>query len=78
MKLFGTMKVKDNNLYIGGVSCKDLKAKYSTPLYVIDEDFLRSRCKEYYDDFGVAKYGNKVAYAGKAFLTIAMCQIIKP
>lgn len=77
MKLFGTMKVKDNNLYIGGVSCKDLKDKYSTPLYVIDEDFLRGRCKEYYDDFGVEKYGNKVAYAGKAFLTIAMCQIIK-
>lgn len=77
MRLFGTMEVRDNNLYIGGVSCKNLKDEYGTPLYVIDEEFLRGRCKEYYNNFGVEKYGNKVAYAGKAFLTIAMCQIIK-
>lgn len=71
------MEVQDNNLYIGGISCNDLKEKYGTPLYIIDERFLRDKCNEYYNNFGVEKYGNKVAYAGKSFLTIAMCEIIK-
>ncbi|PRR78186.1 Diaminopimelate decarboxylase [Clostridium liquoris] len=77
MRLFGSMEVKNNNLYIGGVNCVELAKKYGTPLYVFDEELIRKNCREYYDNFKVNELGNKVAYAGKAFLTIAMCQIIK-
>ncbi|OFI07443.1 diaminopimelate decarboxylase [Clostridium acetireducens DSM 10703] len=75
MKLFGTMEVKDNTLYIGGVNTLELTNKLGTPLYVIDEELVREKCRKYYKYFEVDKK-NKVAYAGKAFLTIAMCQII--
>lgn len=74
MKLFGSMSVRDNELYIGGVSSSNLAKEYGTPLYVIDEELLRNNCKGYCESF--KKNKNEVAYAGKAFLTIAMCQII--
>lgn len=77
MKLLGSMEVIDNNLYIGGNNTLDLAKEYGTPLYVIDEEYIRSNCRRYYKAFKVEEHGNKVAYAGKAFLTLAMCQIIK-
>jgi diaminopimelate decarboxylase len=76
MKLVGTMEIKNNTLYIGKVSTVDLAKKFGTPLYVIDEDLVRKQCKRYYKAFNVKESGNRVAYAGKAFLTLAMCQII--
>ncbi|WP_411679000.1 diaminopimelate decarboxylase [Clostridium thailandense] len=76
MRLVGTMEIKDNNLYIGEVSTLELVKKFGTPLYVVDEELVRSQCRRYYDSFKVKEKGNKVAYAGKAFLTLAMCQII--
>lgn len=77
MKLFGTMEIKENELCIGGVNSSELVHKYGTPLYVIDEKELRNNCKRFYKSFKVDDGYNKVAYAGKAFLTIGMCQIIK-
>lgn len=77
MKLFGTMEVRDNVLYVGGVSTLELAKEYGTPLYVIDEALVRNQCREYIKAFNALSGGNRVAYAGKAFLTVAMCQIIK-
>lgn len=76
MRLVGTMEVKDNILYIGGVSTIELVKEFGTPLYVVDEELVRSQCRRYYEGFKVKEKGNKVAYAGKAFLTLAMCQIV--
>lgn len=77
MKLHGNMSIRNNTLYIGGISCIDLANKYSTPLYVFDEDLIRENCREYIKYFKVNENNNKVAYAGKAFLTLYMCNIIK-
>ena len=76
MKLHGTMGIKDNTLYIGGVSTKELAKKYNTPLYVFDEELIRGNCREYKEFFKVKENKNKIAYAGKAFLTKYMCQLI--
>lgn len=76
MKLQGTMEIKDNVLHIGGVNTLDLVKKYKTPLYVFDEELIRSKCREYIKSFKVKENGNKVAYAGKAFLTKYMCKIV--
>ena len=46
MRLQGTMEIKDNVLYIGGVSTLDLVKKYQTPLYVFDEELIRNNCRE--------------------------------
>jgi diaminopimelate decarboxylase len=75
MKMFGSMEVIDNNLFIGGISAKGLSDKYGTPLYVYDESLLLDNIRRYKSSFS---HGiNEIAYAGKAFLTIAMCQLLK-
>lgn len=76
MKLHGSMTVENNTLSIGGVSCLDLAQKYSTPLYVFDEELIRNNCREYVNYFKVNENKNKVSYAGKAFLPIYMCKLI--
>lgn len=76
MKLFGSMEIKDEQLYVGGISTVKLAEEYGTPLYVMDEQLIRDNCRRYYESFRAKEGINRVAYAGKAFLTIAMCQII--
>lgn len=76
MKLFGTMEAKNKVLHIGGVSVIDLVENFHTPLYVIDEALVRDNCKSYMQHFKTKENNNRVAYAGKAFLTKAMCKII--
>ncbi|MBK1813094.1 diaminopimelate decarboxylase [Clostridium sp. YIM B02505] len=77
MKLFGNMNVDENVLSISGVRATELAEKYSTPLYVFDENLIRQNCREYYNGFNCENRNNRVAYAGKAFLTLAMCRIIQ-
>ncbi len=75
MKLFGSMNIKNNNLYIGEINTLGLAKEFGTPLYVMDETLIRDNCRRYVTSFNKGK--NKVAYAGKAFLTKAMCNVIK-
>ncbi|WP_186428905.1 diaminopimelate decarboxylase [Clostridium sp. BSD9I1] len=77
MNLFGSMEIRENTLYIGGISTVELAEKYGTPLYVFDEGLMRNTCKDYYKYFKVNESNNRVAYAGKAFLTLAMCKLIE-
>ena len=76
MKLFGAMEIESNELCIGGISCSDLVNEFGSPLYVMDENLLISTCKSYYDNFKCKENHNRVAYAGKAFLTKAMCKLV--
>jgi diaminopimelate decarboxylase len=50
---------------IAGVALIDLAQEYGTPLFVIDEDDFRSRCRDIASAFGG---GKNVHYAAKAFL----------
>lgn len=77
MQFFGNVNIENNELFIGGVSAVKLAKEYDTPLYVIDEAFVREKCKRYFNAFKISEKGNRVAYAGKAFLTLAMCKLIK-
>ena len=47
MKLHGSMEIKNDELYIGGVNCLDMVKEYKTPLYVFDEQLIRDNCREY-------------------------------
>ena len=59
--------IRDDNgvVFIAGVPVTDLAQEYGTPLFVVDEDDFRSRCKEIAAAFGG---GANVHYAAKAFL----------
>lgn len=76
MKLFGTMKVEDNQLTIGGANTLDLIKEYGSPLYVYDEDLIREYCRDYRKYFKCEENNNRVAFAGKAFLTLQMCKLL--
>lgn len=57
----------EGELLFAGVSTELLARKYSTPLYVMDENRIRNRCRTYIDAVESA-FGNKgkVLYASKA------------
>lgn len=50
---------------IAGIPVTELAQEYGTPLFVIDEDDFRSRCRDIASAFGGGSY---VHYAAKAFL----------
>lgn len=77
MRFFGSIVAENNRLNIAGVSAQVLAKEYGTPLYVMDEQLIRDNCRRFREAFKGEENVNKVAYAGKAFLTIAMCQIVK-
>ncbi|WP_232315643.1 diaminopimelate decarboxylase [Mycobacterium celatum] len=56
---------KDGDVSIADVRVTELARRYGTPLFVIDEDDFRSRCREMAKAFGG---GENVHYAAKAFL----------
>lgn len=58
MKLFGTMKVENNQLTIGGISAESLVKEYGSPLYVFDEALIREYCRDYRNYFMCE--GNKI------------------
>ena len=62
---------ENGELTIGGCNVAEIAAEYGTPVFVYDEQHLRSRCRE-----AVASFGSEVAYAGKAFLCIAMAKLV--
>lgn len=61
----------DGSLSVAGCSLDDLATEFGTPLFVYDEDHLRSRCRE-----AVAAFGpGRAVYATKAFLCRAMARL---
>ncbi|NLL35911.1 MAG: diaminopimelate decarboxylase, partial [Fretibacterium sp.] len=65
-----------SHLFWGGVDCVELARTFGTPLYVLDESIIRSRCAEIRIDFLGKWPGTTACYASKAFLTRAMARII--
>ncbi len=63
----------DGQLLVGGVGVDELRARFGTPLYVLDEDAVRARSREVREAFvsAAARHGvqARVYYAGKAFLS---------
>jgi diaminopimelate decarboxylase len=57
-------------LIIGGCDTVELARRFGTPLFVYDEQHLRTRCRE-----AVAAFGPGVNYATKAFLCLAMAKL---
>src|SRR5699024_4236890 len=67
---------ESGNLEIGGVDTIALAKKYGTPLYVYDVSIIRDNCRAFTETFKNMGIEGKVAYASKAFSSIAMLQVI--
>jgi len=66
-------RVDDGSVEIGGASVFDLRDRFGTPLYVLDEDEVRAHARRARAAFSAAaeRHGirSRVYYAGKAFLS---------
>lgn len=72
-----TTEFNHNHFVFDRCDTVELANRFGTPLYVLSEGQIQSRCKAIRDEF-LFKYPNtRAAYASKAFLTMAMCKIIE-
>ncbi len=78
MFLHGTSSVNEKgHLQIGGVDTVTLAKEYSTPLYVYDVALIKDRARGFQKTFQQLNIKAQVAYASKAFSSIAMFQLIE-
>ncbi|YAF96951.1 MAG: diaminopimelate decarboxylase [Nodularia sp. CChRGM 3473] len=72
-----TAKVNDQDiLEIGGCDVTTLVQQFGSPLYILDEETLRTACQQYRDTFKQYYQGeSQVLYASKAWNCLAVCAI---
>lgn len=76
MYFYGTTGINtEGHLEIGGVDAIDLAKEFGTPLYVYDVALIRERAKGFKKAFEEQHVTAQVAYASKAFSTVAMLQL---
>lgn len=67
---------ENNELLIAGCSAPALAAEFGTPLYVMNEELIRTRCREFVAAMKEYAPGGRVMYASKAFMNKAICKIV--
>lgn len=76
MHLYGTQSIDEQGqLTIGGTSAMTLANTYGTPLFVYDTALIKERARAFMQTFESAGVKAQVAYASKAFSSIAMYQL---
>lgn len=66
-----------DHLIFGGIDTIYLAEKYGTPLYVYDVNKIRTNAQSFVNEFKTLGVKAQVAYASKAFSSIAMLQVAK-
>ena len=64
-------------LVLGGIRATDLADEYGTPVYVLDEDTLRARCRSFIDEFRKLYPATNVSYACKAYINPALAKMFQ-
>ena len=74
-----TLKINQlGHLEIGGADTVELAKQFGTPLYVMDEQYIRDMCRAYSDAIRSDYNGNGlVLYASKAFSCMAVYKIVQ-
>ncbi|MFC4387708.1 diaminopimelate decarboxylase [Gracilibacillus marinus] len=65
------------HLTIGGIDTTELAKKYGTPLFIYDVEHIRKNARAFVDTFKKYQVKAQVAYASKAFSSVAMVQVAK-
>lgn len=71
------MKIRNNQIYLGGIRATELAEKYATPLYVYDFDRIANnieRLKKAFEEIGLKI---KIYYALKANSSMALLKFLK-
>ncbi len=68
---------RHDSLEIGGCDVTTLVEQFGSPLYILDEETLRTACRQYHDTFKQHyKDESQVLYASKAWNCLAVCAIV--
>lgn len=68
---------KRDNLEIGGCDITKLVEQFGSPLYIVDEETVRTACRQYRDSFKRYYKGeSQVLYASKAWSCLAVCALV--
>lgn len=77
MPQLSSVSEKNGIMHFGGVSVPDLARQYGTPLYIIDEDYIRNACRDFSQTLKKEYMGKSlVAFASKALCFKALYQIL--
>lgn len=66
----------EGRLEIGGIDTQDLVAQYGTPLYVFDEETIRSVASDFQLAFGSRYANTRIVYACKAFANVGLIALL--
>ncbi len=67
----------DGRLALGGCDAADLVSEFGTPLYVFDEETLRTMCREFVGEFTARYPDTKTLYASKAYVNPALARLMR-
>lgn len=67
---------KNGQLVIGGLAATKLAQKFGTPLYVVDEQTVRNRCRQYLEAFHQYYPNTEIIFASKALCTVGLSRVI--
>ncbi len=76
MRLRGSMKNQGGNLEIGGLSVQELKEVYQTPLYIIDQEYLKETIHLFLENFKSSEFNTEIIYASKAHIHLYMAGLV--
>lgn len=65
-----------HHLFVGECDTVELVREFGTPLYVLDEQYLRQQCRKFRSAMQRYASGGVVSYASKAFSNVAVCRIL--
>jgi len=68
--------VDGDDLRIAGVSLRDLASEFGTPAYVLDEDYLRARARQYVGSLTSRHPRSRVCFAAKAFPSASVIGVL--
>ena len=68
--------IAGDDLQVGGCSLREIAERFGTPAYVIDEQALRSRAREYRAAFTRRHPRSRVCFAVKAYPSASMISLL--
>lgn len=68
--------IDGEDLRVGGCLLRDLASQFGTPAYVIDEQALRSRAREYLHAFTSRHAASRLCFAAKAYPSASIIRVL--
>ena len=71
-----TLEYINNELSVNGYGLTGIAREYGTPLFVYDENMIRSQCRKYHQVLEEAGLDYSISYASKAFTSVQMVKLL--